>query len=135
MRGSEARKSRAQFLHAIASSLMVSAQNGHSIRPTDVFCRASTFQVRRSPQSTPGEAGLACEAGRPARQQATLARRYHAHRKRKPSPRAHSRFGKMDKAWLAASGRNLQNETRRPHASFGILDIDLDHVFAGRELG
>ena len=128
MTGRTTRKSREQCLQTIASSLIVSAQNGHSIRMIDFFCDAGAPRVRSSPDPVPAAASRACAPARHAPQSAIAAPRSPASRSRKPAPRAGSPARSMDKR---RSGGHLQDKTRCPDAAIGILDVDANHVLAG----
>src|SRR4029077_9713401 len=120
-------------LQTVASSLIVSEQNGHSIAATPdgngTTARAwwpaapARARVRRAACRASAAAGRV----QPARIAAPPCRGRNSSR---PAPARPFPCGRTD----MASGRNLEHETGRRYPPFGILHIDPHQMVARRQL-
>src|SRR5262245_433250 len=132
MMGSTIRRSRLQCLQTVASSLIVSAQNGHSIAITPA---ANGTGVRAWSPAAPGpararRAAYRAFAGAPSVRRAAPAElRCHGCNLRRPEPVHPSLSGRTD----IASGRNLEQDAGGGNAAFRVLDIDPHQVITCRQ--
>src|SRR5262245_40986389 len=132
MMGRTIRRSRLQCLQTAASSLIVSAQNGHSIAITPA---ANGTGARAWSPAAPGpararRAAYRAFAGAPSvRRAAPAGSRCRGCNSRRPEPVRPSPSGRTD----IASGRNLEQEAGGGDAAFGVLDVDPRQVIARRQ--
>src|SRR5262245_1909453 len=132
MMGSTIRRSRLQCLQTVASSLIVSAQNGHSIAITPA---ANGTGVRAWSPAAPGpararRAAYRAFAGAPSVRRAAPAElRCRGCSSRRPEPLHPSPSGRTD----IASGRYLEHEAGGGNAACRVFDIDPHQVIARRQ--